>query len=77
VYDKLYNLNGSKIMGYEPQTDKSFKQTEELDLNLFGTGLFQSKIINLPGDRLFVLGGASEVNCSKTSNKAYELIKNP
>jgi len=66
-------MNGSQVQSFEPQTDKSFKRTVEFDIGAW----YHARVINLPGDRVFVIGGSPDQQCSSTSNSVMELTKNP
>jgi len=37
---------------------------------------FLNKIVNLPNDRIFVIGGAEDFNCKKAFNTVFELQLN-
>lgn len=51
-----------KILSYVPLSNKSFQQAEEYDLSdLNESKLFLSRVISLPSDRLFVIGGATDI----------------
>lgn len=67
-----------KILSYVPLSNKSFQQAEEYDLSdLNESKLFLSRVISLPSDRLFVIGGATDIQCTSTHKQAIELIKDP
>jgi hypothetical protein len=60
------NLLGS---GLEFKVEEVFK---------FGNGpkFFLSKIVNLPNDRIFVIGGSEDLSCKKSFNSVFEMVLN-
>lgn len=64
----------------------------KMQLNLLGSGLefkveevykfgngpqfFLSKIVNLPNDRIFVIGGSEDLSCKKSFNSVFEMVLN-
>ncbi len=58
----LWNSN------YEFKTEEILKFND----NMF----FLSKVVNLPNDRIFLIGGAEDLQCKKSFNTMYELIYN-
>lgn len=59
AYDTLYRLENNQIVSMEPLTDKSFRKRVQFDLNTLNDGVIgHTRVIHLPGDRLFVIGGA-------------------
>lgn len=78
AYKKFYKQKSMKIYGFEPLSDKKFIQTEEFDCqDPNETHPFLSRCISLPDDRLFLIGGATDINCTATTKQTVELVKDP
>lgn len=60
------NLLGSNL---EFQVDEIFRFNG-------GPQYFLSKIINLPNDRIFLIGGAEDLSCKKSFNSVFEMTLN-
>lgn len=58
-----------KVFSLEPQSDKSFVQTEEYDVakSFQESHTYLPRVISLPNDRVFIIGGASDISCKNTS----------
>jgi len=78
VYQKFYKHKSNKVYSYAPNEDKSFKVTEEYDLNNGDqSSYFLHRIISLPNDKIFIIGGASDDKATITKKDTYELVKDP
>lgn len=68
MYKRFFKQKSQVIYGFEPLSDKSFKKFEEFDCNdKDETHPLLSRCISLPDDRIFIIGGASDINCTSTS----------
>ena len=78
AYKNLYRSKSNTIQGYEMMSDKSFKVCCENDMAIEGAApTFLQRVISLPNDRVFMVGGSSDVNCSNTKKDTYEMVKDP
>jgi hypothetical protein len=39
-----------------------------------GPQYFLSKIVNIPNDRIFLIGGAEDLSCKKSFNSVFEMV---
>ena len=75
-YKRFYKQKSNMIYGFSPLVDKSFQKFEEFDsTDSSETHLFLSRCISLPDDRVFVIGGSSDMNCSSTTKQTVEVVK--
>lgn len=78
VYKRFYKQKSNIIYGYSPLVDKTFQKFEEFDCtatNSSETHPYLSRCISLPDDRIFVIGGSSDMNCSSTTKQTVEIVK--
>jgi hypothetical protein len=58
---------------HKPQLEFNQQAIHQFDQ---GTQFFLSKVVNLPNDRVFLIGGAEDLNCRKSFNTMYEFVWN-
>lgn len=76
AYKRFYKQKSNMIFGLSPLVDKSFQKFEEFDCtDQNETHPVLSRCISLPDDRIFVVGGSSDMNCSSTTKQTIEIVK--
>ena len=65
-YTDFYTQFAMQIWKNSPDTSLTFKKTPIYKLD---QSLFMYKTMSLPGNKVFVLGGAKDIGCATTSNQ--------
>jgi len=80
AYKKLFRAKSMKVDGFELMQDKSFRSSLEHDIMTSAENdkpNFLNRIISLPNDKIFMIGGASDVQSSQTQKDTIEFVKDP
>lgn len=78
AYQKFFQTkHNSKIVSYELMSDKSLLMKNEFEINESQdqAPTFLQRIISLPNNKIFMVGGASDVECTNTHKDVYEFVK--
>ena len=71
-YCNFYKQKSLKLWKFEPLNNKTFKQ-QEMKLNL--PQIYLNRLICLPMDRIFLIGGATDIQCTNTKWDTIELVQ--
>lgn len=61
-----------KLWSYQALNNKTFRQKEE---QFTLPQIYLNRLISLPQDRIFLIGGANDIQCTNTKWDTMELIK--
>jgi hypothetical protein len=77
-YWKFYKQKQQKIWQVQMNLLGSNLEFQVNEIFKFGPGpqFFLSKVVNLPNDRIFLIGGAEDLSCKKSFNNVYEMCLN-
>ena len=76
-YKAFYKQKSQKVWKVTPLVNHKVKVELECDMTEHLEtieGHFLQRSVGLPDGRIFVIGGASDVRCSKTVKDCYELV---
>lgn len=79
-YKCIYQKQGNHIYKYQIMDDKTAKKTLEYNLDQLASISYnakKAKVIGLPNEKLFVIGGSVDASGMTSSNKMTELVKDP
>lgn len=72
-YGSFYKHKSMKIWRVSPTPELDMKQEEIISLN---QNIFMQKVVNLPTNKVFIIGGAQDISCKTTFNQMTEIVYN-
>jgi len=64
-FKKFYKHKAHRVWSLTPMSNRSFKMEEECNLlHMDPNPVYLQRLISLPGDRIFLVGGAQDIKCT-------------